>query len=124
MRMRSFAYQVLKAKQVDFAFKADSSLNNITLPMQVRKNFYLIFKEGINNLVKYSEASKVSIILSGENNSVKLVIRDNGIGFNPADYSDGNGLLNMKRRAHEINAQFKLESSLRNGCSIELILKS
>ena len=55
IRMRSFAYQMLKAKKVDFTFDVDEHLNSLTLPMQVRKNFYLIFKEAITNLVKHSE---------------------------------------------------------------------
>ena len=62
-RMRSFAYQLLKAKKVEYTFEADDKLASITLPMQVRKNFYLVFKEAITNLVKYSEATRVKICL-------------------------------------------------------------
>ena len=61
VRMRSFAYQLLKAKKVEYTFEVDEKLNSIALPMQVRKNFYLVFKEAITNVVKYSEASRVSI---------------------------------------------------------------
>ena len=63
LRMRSLAYNLLRAKNIEFIFKADESLNNIKLSMENRRNLFLIFKEAINNLVKYSEASKVSIQL-------------------------------------------------------------
>ena len=61
--MRSFAYQLLKAKKVEYTFEVDEKLNSISLPMQVRKNFYLVFKEAVTNVVKYSGASRVSISL-------------------------------------------------------------
>ena len=67
VRMRSFAYQLLKAKKVEYTFEVDEKLNSIALPMQVRKNFYLVFKEAITNVVKYSEASRVSIDLFEKN---------------------------------------------------------
>ena len=63
LRMRSLAFNLLRAKNIEFTFRADESLNNIKLSMENRRNFFLIFKEAINNLVKYADASKVSIQL-------------------------------------------------------------
>ncbi len=124
VRMRSFAYQILKAKNIEFTFEADEKLNTISLPMQARKNFYLVFKEAINNLVKYSGASRVMISLSGENKNITLRIRDNGKGIQVNPESQGNGLLNMKRRAEEINAVLNIESGNAEGTGIELMLKT
>ena len=55
---------------------------------------------------------------------IKLSVRDNGVGFDVAQTSKGNGLLNMKARAEEMNAQIKIESEKGSGTNIELILKS
>lgn len=124
VRMRSFAYQLLKAKKVEYTFDADEKLNLIVLPMQVRKNFYLVFKEAITNLVKYSEASRVSISLYEENKIIKLRIRDNGKGIPVNAETRGNGLMNMTRRAREISAELNIVSANSGGTEIELKLKT
>lgn len=123
-RMRSFAHQLLKAKKVEYTFEADEKLNSIALPMQVRKNFYLVFKESVTNVVKYSEASRVAISLYEENKNIILRIRDNGKGIPVNPETQGNGLLNMKRRAEEIDADLNIVSANGGGTGIELKLKT
>jgi two-component sensor histidine kinase len=124
LRMRSFSYNLLKAKNIEHSFRADDDLNNIKLSMEERRNFFLIFKEAVNNLVKYAEATRVSITLIYENNLIKLSVRDNGKGFRVKQFSTGNGLLSMKSRAEEMNATIKIESEPGSGTNIELILKT
>ncbi|MEO8088070.1 MAG: tetratricopeptide repeat protein [Bacteroidota bacterium] len=124
LRMSTLSYNLLKAKEIEHTFRADDSLNETKLSLESRRNFYLIFKEVLNNLVKYSNATRVSITLTNENGWIKLAIRDNGIGFDVAQTSKGNGLLNMKARAAEMNAKLKIESEKANGTYIELILKA
>lgn len=123
-RMKSLAYNLFRAKKIEFTFHADEILNEKKLSLEARRNFYLIFKEAINNLVKYSNATRAAITLSNENDYIKLRIQDDGVGFDTSDEIIGNGLKNMKRRAEEMKAQFKIESSKGNGTQIELILKA
>lgn len=124
VRMRSLAYMLLKAKAIEFTFKADENLNQLSLPMPVRKNVYLLFKEAINNLVRYSNATHASFHISLDYKNVKMVIRDNGIGFNMENALMGNGIKNMKRRATEIGAQLLIESGEGKGTNIELNFKT
>jgi len=124
LRMRSFSYNLLKAKNIEHSFRADEGLDNMKLSMEERRNFFLIFKEAVNNLVKYAEATRVSIALTHENNLIKLSVRDNGKGFSVKQFSTGNGLLNMKSRAEEMNATIKIESEPGSGTHVELILKA
>jgi two-component system sensor histidine kinase UhpB len=124
LRMSTLAYNVLKAKNIEHTFQADEVLNETKLSLESRRNFYLIFKEALNNLVKYSNATRVSITLTDENEFIKLSVRDNGIGFDVAQTSKGNGLLNMKSRAEEMNAQLKIESEKGSGTNVELIFKA
>jgi len=123
-RMKSLSYNLLNAKKIDFIFKADEQLNRKKISMQNRRNFYLIFKEAINNLVKYSEATRVSINITCSDNYIKMKIQDNGIGFDMTIPSSGNGLNNMQRRTTEMNANLKIETSKGDGTTIELILKT
>jgi two-component system, NarL family, sensor histidine kinase UhpB len=122
LRMRNFSYELLGAKKIDFEFDADESSGKMKLPMDVRKNLYLIFKEATNNMVKYSEASKASFKIKGEKNNLTLLIRDNGKGFDINAESTGNGLKNMRKRAEEIGARLLIESIPGSGTTIQLML--
>lgn len=124
LRLRSLTYNLLRAKNIEHTFRADESLNNMKLSMEARRNFYLIFKEALNNLVKYSNASRASISLTHENKFITLHIRDYGIGFDTKQLSTGNGLLNMKSRAEEMKAELKIESEPGNGTNVELKLRT
>ena len=124
LRLRSLTYNLLRAKNIEHTFRADESLNDLKLSMEHRRNFYLIFKEALNNLLKYSNASRVSISLTHKNNFIILTISDNGVGFDVKQASTGNGLLSMRSRAEEMKAELKIESELGNGTNVELKLKA
>lgn len=123
LRMRSFAYELLGAKKIDFKFEAEEAVNKVELPMEVRKNLYLIFKEATNNIAKYAEAERASFYLKETNHNLSLVIRDNGKGFDMNLPVTGNGLKNMKKRAREMGAQLLIESTPGAGTTIQLLLK-
>jgi len=115
---------LLKAKKIEYTFDVDEKLNSVALPMQVRKNFYLVFKEAITNLIKYSGATRVSISLMEKNKVIFLTIRDNGKGIPINAETQGNGIMNMKRRADEIRASLNIISANGGGTGIELMLKT
>jgi len=120
LRMKSFAYELLGAKNIDFEFIADEEVEKFKLPMEVRRNLYLIFKEATNNMVKYAGADKAMFAIKGEKNELTMMIRDNGKGFDVSKSTDGNGLKNMKKRAIEIGGQLIIDSHPGNGTLIEL----
>ena len=118
--MRSFAYELLGAKKIEFRFVADSSVANMKLSMEARRNLYLIFKEATNNLVKYSEASKAMFSIKGEQGKLVMMITDNGKGFDSNKETEGNGLKNMRKRASEMGAVLLIDSIPGNGTTIKL----
>jgi ligand-binding sensor domain-containing protein/two-component sensor histidine kinase len=123
LRMRSLAFNLLRTKNIEFTFRAAEELNELRLSMEDRRNLFLIFKECINNLVKYAEATSVNIQLEYTDKKIRLLISDNGKGFDATQPSNGNGLKSMKRRAKEMKASLKIESVTGSGTSIELIMK-
>ncbi|HKO81853.1 MAG TPA: two-component regulator propeller domain-containing protein [Chitinophagaceae bacterium] len=124
LRMRSLCYNLFRAKKIDFVFQAEENLNSLKLSLEERRNFYLIFKEAINNLIKYSGADRVSITLASSSNTIILIIRDNGAGFDITKKYNGNGLINMKKRADEMKAQLMIESGGDTGTNIQLSFKT
>ncbi len=122
LRMRSYAYELLGAKDIGFDFTADEGLADIKLPMDIRKSLFLIFKEATNNIMKYSKADKAMFSIQNEKNNLFMVITDNGRGFNTDQATEGNGLKNMKKRALEIGGQLLVESLPGHGTTIKLII--
>lgn len=120
LRMRNFAYELLGAKKIDFEFNADDDVVKMKIPMTIRKNLYLIFKEATNNMVKYSGADKALFTVKGEKNNLTLLIHDNGKGFDTRQPTEGNGLKNMKKRADEMGGLFIIDSHPGKGTTVQL----
>ena len=123
-RMKTFASEILSARDINFNFEFDKTLLQSKWKMDTRKNFYLIFKEAINNIAKYSCAINAFVSLKKNKNNFILIIRDDGLGFDINKVQKGNGLENMKQRALEIKAGLTLESSPGKGTKVELEFKN
>lgn len=88
-----------------------------------RHHVFVIAKEMINNAVKYSEATVITVIMKSGNDILTLEVSDNGIGFNPATILKGNGLNNMQQRAAELSSELVITTTEAKGTSIQLISK-
>ena len=80
----------------------------------------MIFKETINNAVKYSKATEIDISFTRNEDMLQLQVIDNGIGFNPDVATKGNGLMNMRSRASAMQAEFSINSIKNTGTTILL----
>ena len=120
LRIKRFASKLLEAKEIDYTIDIDDSIHNAKLDMETRQHIYLIMKEAINNLVKYSNCTKARIKVNYDNNYLKIVISDNGKGFNQQQIQLGNGIISMKKRAEAINAQMKIDTELNKGTTVSL----
>ncbi|MEP7171381.1 MAG: histidine kinase, partial [Bacteroidota bacterium] len=118
-RMRNYAAPLLSSKNMKIDFSICTEITEMNFTMEERQNIYLIFKEAINNAVKYSEAKNVTILFSSNQNNFEMKIKDDGKGFDLKEY-DGNGLKNMTKRASTIRGTLKIISSPANGTEIHL----
>lgn len=122
-RMNQFASEILDARNIELDFVSDATLYPSKLTMEQRKNLYLFFKEVINNAAKYSDAKKVSVSILQKDHYAELNIRDDGRGFDTTKVFSGNGMNTLRKRAAEINANFKITSHLNAGTVVQLIFK-
>jgi len=120
-RMREFATSVLEAKDIDLQFTVAESVNNIQLNMEARRDFFLLFKEAVNNVAKYAKCATTNIQLYIRNNQLHLIVSDNGIGFEIKTADSGNGLGNMQKRADALQAKLIINSEISKGTSVHLI---
>ena len=108
LRMKDFVSKIL----VNVQYELDVVNEPFTdkMPLNVKRNIYLILKESLNNIVKHSQADFVKITMKKENNIFRLIVSDNGIGFNPSNVGFGTGLNSIKSRAEEIDGIFIINS--------------
>ncbi len=82
------------------------------MPTEQRVALYRISQEWVNNVIKYSGATSISIQVVQHPNELVLTIEDNGQGFNPAKLmqSEGNGWKNINSRLHLIKGELEIDS--------------
>lgn len=81
---------------------------------------FRILQEFISNTVKYASAASLLVKLEYQNENLLIQISDDGKGFDISTAEKGAGLINMKSRADLINAEFKLESEIKEGTSLQI----
>jgi len=121
IRMREYLGQTAEARNMQVQFSADEKILNENLSMQHRQHIFLIFKEAVNNAVKYSEGKTVTVFLGRENSHIRLSVKDDGMGFNSARVTSSNGLKNMQARAKELKGTLHIRSEAGSGTEVELI---
>jgi two-component sensor histidine kinase len=126
-RMNAFAYQVMEAKGCNVYFETGNGSKDAELNMEQRKNLYLLYKEIINNAARHSGCTNLWVTILSDTNSLQLKVKDDGKGFNLNEASlpgmGGNGLLNIKKRAGDLNASINIVSSPGKGTEMELKMK-
>jgi signal transduction histidine kinase len=105
------------------SFNADPDGVGWQVPLEFRRNVLLIHKEALHNILKHSQATTVEISVGLVDSSLTLDIRDNGRGFDVNKAPEGNGLLNMKRRAELLGGELLIESSCGHGTHLHLAAK-
>lgn len=129
-RMESLAKPLLASQGVRFQFEPDKGLSSVNLAMEKRKNFYLVFKEAVNNVLKYADCQNLCISIRQQGRFLVMKIKDDGKGFDLAKtsegykssdaYGGGNGLKNMQFRAKEMKGSLTIETAPGRGCLVEL----
>lgn len=123
-RMRAFAVNMTEAKDIQLHFNANTNTHALLLNMEQRKNIYLIFKEVVNNAVKYSGCSHLYIAISTTGNQFELSIKDDGAGFELEEVSQnqtrmgGNGLRGIRIRAKQILGNLQIQSAVGRGTEV------
>ena len=92
------------------------------LPLDVRATFFRVAQEALNNIVKHARANSVIIDFDSQEKQGRLVIADDGRGFDLTESSSGHhGLTIMRERAESIAAELLITSRPGEGTRIELL---
>lgn len=113
--------------QTGIAAVFECNVSGAPLPAEYETQMLHIVQESLSNVRKHARASAVSVRLEHRLNDVVVTVRDNGIGFDPADSAGDSseqhvGLKIMKERAHRIGGHFQIESQAGEGTLVRLML--
>jgi signal transduction histidine kinase len=118
-RLRQFALPAAIANGMQLDVAAEGEVTRMLLKEE-KRNLLLVAKESVNNSIKYARCSRIVVRISTSGNSVTLRIADDGIGFDPSQPVEGNGLKNIRRRATKIHYTVAIDSAPGAGTRITL----
>lgn len=119
-RMRQYASKLLDEQDAALHFDISPSALPVKMEPEARKQLYLLFKEAVNNLARYSRCTEVEVGIRREPGQFILEIRDNGVGFDAKTATAGNGLRNMRNRAAVLNGSLDIDSRAGQGTVVRL----
>ncbi len=108
-RMRDYISDMFQDQEIKVKFEHEVPKVGTSLAPDVRQNIYLIFKEALNNAMKYSNGNLTTVKLKKSSNHISLSIKDNGT-VNDIKTS-GLGISNMKMRAKRINGVLEIKTN-------------
>ena len=98
-RMEQFAVATLDGRG---SVAAPAAVPPLRLPMEARRDLYLLFTEALHNAVRHASAEHVAVRIEAEPHRVAFAVEDDGVGFDPAHVARGRGLDTMRRRAEAL----------------------
>ena len=125
--MKRYAGDMLEGAGISYEIGFPEETQGISLPMDRRRDFYLLFKEAVNNLVKYARGTairevKAVIKLELNDDTLHLQVQDDGVGFDPEKVTRGDGLGNMSHRAQLLGGLLRIVSAPEQGTSVSLTM--
>lgn len=123
-----FAYQREQLhKQLDYAgfgytLDLPEGYENVLLRNDQRRNILLVTKEIVNNAVKHSGATSLSVVAVVNGGQLTYTVKDNGKGFDSTQVYGGNGLQNIRHRIEELGGQLELRTSPGEGCLYRYVI--
>ena len=117
--INGFCKDLSQSRRLTIDFRDDRT------PVELAKNIklcvYRVAQEALQNAVKYSGASRIEVTLKKSAAALKLVVTDNGCGFDTASdaMTRGLGFISMKERLFLVSGKLRVISKRSHGTRIE-----
>jgi signal transduction histidine kinase len=103
-------------------FKVPVAFPSITLDGHIRHELFLSVKETLNNVVRHAGATEVEFQMLVVNNTMDIIIADNGKGFTSKYESGRHGLENLSGRLNKLGGSCIVESGVGSGTTVKIHL--
>ncbi len=123
-RIVEFGQEVCDGRSVIFETDLHGSFDAVRLTLERRRDIYLFFKEGLNNIVRHSKATHARVRLQPTERGALIELLDDGIGLPPEPDTDRHGLTSLKERGQRAGIACTIESTPGEGTKISLEIKT
>ncbi|MEO8447370.1 MAG: histidine kinase, partial [bacterium] len=124
VRLRDFGNELFDNTGINFFTRGISDEYRSTiLSMNCKRHLIYIFKEGMNNVLKYAQCENVTLDFFISKDEVDITMKDDGKGFDIDTCIKGYGLKNIFIRASQINSVVNIISDENSGTILELKTK-
>lgn len=119
--LRWCAEQMVRRTGIKVAVQGEEAEPRLARTLELA--LFRIAQEALNNVVRHAQASRVVLAEEVDRDTVRLVIEDNGVGFDPAQTGrpEGGhrwGLMTMRERAMAVGGQCRIESQPGRGTRV------
>ena len=121
--LKNLIEQVRQSSEIKWIYHIDNIDGIIKSDKEI--NFYRIVQEGINNILKHSEAAQASVMIRKYEGNLTSSLWDNGKGFdmNQKRKTSGLGLTGMQERAKSLGGWFEIKSEPGSGTTMKIIIR-
>lgn len=120
--LRTRTMELAAIAGINATFECKGSIERL----EKKSKIYLfrIAQEAITNIIKHARATDMKVAIARNDQTVHLMVTDNGRGFtiDPKSYAHRNGIQNMRERASLLGGTFTIESALKAGTCITITI--
>jgi signal transduction histidine kinase len=91
------------------------------LPPDLEEQLFFVAQEALNNALWHANATSVAVDIRAEDESIMLMVQDNGVGFDPGVPSRGLGLSTMRDRAESLQGSLSMLTAPGEGTIVEVV---
>ena len=106
-RLRAFGSDLLETRDTEWSVEAADDELRRTVPLDVRRQVYLVFKEGIHNIGKHANARTARLRLDVRNGRLRGELTDDGRGI-PDRENSGNGIASIRARVAQLDGSIEI----------------
>ncbi|MBU2903492.1 sensor histidine kinase [Arenibacter algicola] len=99
-------------------FEYDHKIDWDQLKGDIKINIYRIVQESLQNCIKHAKATKVDLLFESEDEHVRIIVLDNGVGFDQKKGKRGIGLKNINSRLEKLKGTYDIQSKIGQGTKV------
>jgi signal transduction histidine kinase len=103
--------------------RCEVSVDSLTVSPDRAQDVLRIVQEGLNNATRHAQAKLVEVRLHERRGELRVVVTDDGVGFDPSETRRGLGIAGMYERAARLGGTLRVESAVGRGTTIELVTR-